>query len=163
MNCSILVDIWPLVSSGANGTSPRTQLVIGSNVGGDTKRQTGTTTVGGIIVMPYKLLLGDGPGDTIDYAGWTGAQSPNTSSTPDWSGITQSCGRTAVTGCLYDIESDPNEYHNLAAAQPEDWKRLYAIAVEEQAKVFSPYRGKTDPKACEAVARNDGFWGPYIQ
>ena len=23
--------------------------------------------------------------------------------------------------------------------------------------------GKTDPKACEAVVRNDGFWGPFIQ
>ena len=138
------------------------QLVIGSNTGGDSQRNAGNTTVGGIIVMPYKLLLGDGGGDTIDQAGWTGAQNPN-SSNPSWSRITQTCGRTAVTGCLYDIESDPNEYHNLAAAQPEDWKRLYAIAVEEQAKVFSPYRGKTDPKACEAVVRNDGFWGPFIQ
>lgn len=157
------IDVWPLVSSGVNGTSPRTKLVIGSNVGGDSSgRTSANTTIGGIIIMPYKILLGYGDGFTIDYAGWTGPQNPNKTGSSKWTNITQVCGRTAATGCLYDIVNDPYEHHNLAAAQPRDWERLYAIAMEEQKTVFSPQRGEKDPKAAEAVERYGGFWGPFL-
>ena len=57
------------------GTSPRTEIVVGSNVGGDESgRTSGVTTVAALIRPPWKLLLGEGPGDILDMAGHPGPQ-----------------------------------------------------------------------------------------
>jgi hypothetical protein len=65
-------------------------------------------------VPPYKLVLGDGPGDTLDMAGWPGPQSPNnTMPQPDWTGAKQVCGTTVATGCLYNVYADEGEHINL--------------------------------------------------
>ena len=68
------LNMWPLIS-GANGTSPRTEIVIGSNIGGDEfGRTSGVTTVAALIRPPWKLILGEGPGDILDMAGHPGPQ-----------------------------------------------------------------------------------------
>jgi hypothetical protein len=94
-------NMWPMLS-GTNGTSPRVEVVIGSNVGGD-EIKSGATAVAALIRPPWKIILGEGPGDILDMACWTGPESPNSTTTKDFSNFTQRCGRTPQTGCLYDI------------------------------------------------------------
>ena len=55
-----------------------------------------------LIQPPYKLLLGEGPGDVLDMAGWPGPQSPSDDPAVDnnYRNMTETCGRTAATGCL---------------------------------------------------------------
>ena len=164
------LDMWPMLS-GANATSPRAQLEIGSNTGGEHGRTSGNTTVGGVLVPPYKIVLGDGPpgtpgmdNGTIDMATWTGPQSPNNSQVPAPATFTQTCGRTPETGCLYDVYADPNEHVNLAQAKPDVFAALLAKVDELQAGVYSPYRGsnKNEDACAFCLASYDGFWGPFI-
>ena len=65
-------NMWPLLS-GENTTNPRTQLLVGSPAGtlGTGGSQQGTV-VQGIIVPPYKLLLGP-----LLNSVWTGPTFPN--------------------------------------------------------------------------------------
>lgn len=153
---------WPLLS-GQNTTSPRRRLEIGSNVGGDDHgRKTGQTTVGGILVPPYKLLVGYGEGDSINMAGWPGPQSPNGTSV-DFKGMKMSCGTTPDTGCLFNVFKDPEERQNLANDRPDVFRSMLAELLEVNATVFSPNRGTTNPAACEtALGKYGGAWGPFL-
>ena len=156
------VDLWPLIS-GTNSTSPRAELHIGSNSGGDESgRTSGITLVGGLIVPPYKILVGDGPGSILDMAGWPGPQWPNVSSSVDYANVTQVCGRTLETGCLYDVYADPNEHNNMIASNPAIWTKLLARMDEVNKTVFSPIRGTANPSACATALKNGGFWGPFL-
>ena len=156
------LDLWPLIS-GANATSPRAELHIGSNEGGDrdAARDRGATLVGGLIAPPYKILVGDGPGGIIDMAGWPGPDSPNQNNT-DYGRLTQVCGRTVETGCLYNVFADPEERANIIATNQGVWTKLLARMDEVQQTVFSPSRGATDPRACEMALKRHGFWGPFV-
>eukprot|EP00039_Didymoeca_costata_P029876 m.26828 g.26828 ORF g.26828 m.26828 type:complete len:552 (+) comp7838_c0_seq2:45-1700(+) len=156
-------DLWPLLS-GQNSTSPRAVLEIGSNLGGDeANRTSGPTMLGGIIMPPYKLLLGQGPGGIIDMAGWPGPQSPNNTIEPNYSNITQVCGRTPETGCLYDVYADPGEHNNLASSMTSVFTTMLEKADAIQKTVFSPDRGATDPQACAQALDNGAFWGPFYE
>ena len=155
-------NMWPLLS-GANATSPRSQLEVGSNVGGDDSgRTTGATAVGAIIRPPWKIILGDGNGSTIDMAGWPGPKNPNGSTTAEFRSMKQVCGRTPADGCLYDVYADPGEHHNLAASQPQRFAAMLAALDAAQKTVFSPQRGLKDPEACVRGLARGGFWGPFI-
>jgi len=155
------VDQWPVLSGAA--ASVRTRLEIGSNEGGDSKRKTGATLVGGLIKPPYKLVLGSGPGDTLNYAGWTGPQSPNATGKPEYSDMTEVCGRTPSTGCLFDIFADPSETVNLAAEKHVIFNDMLAEIDDVQKTVYSPHRGVEDTSACDkAVGEYGGFWGPWL-
>ena len=176
--------MWPMIS-GENGTSPRHQIVAGSNVGGDEQgRTSAATAVGALIRPPWKIILGEGPGDILDMAGWPGpcvaprlllllrgadsprgagcSVSPNATSV-NYRNLTQVCGRTAATGCLYDVFADESERHNVAAANPAIFNEMLAAVNELQQGVFSPDRGTDDGTACaQAAGPNGGFWGPYL-
>jgi len=155
------IDQWPVLSGAAS--SARTRLEIGSNEGGDTNRKKGATLVGGLIKPPYKLVLGTGPGDTLDYAGWPGPQSPNATGTPKYSDMTEVCGRTPSTGCLFDIFADPSETVNLASEKHKVFNDMLAEIDDIQETVFSPHRGVEDEAACEkALGEYGGFWGPWL-
>lgn len=157
------IDQWPLLSGTAK-QPPRRRLEIGSNEDGDKGRRTGATKVGGLLVPPYKLVLGDGPGDTINIAGWTGLQSPNsTVPHPDFKGMVQECGRTPETGCLFDVFADPTEQTNLAKEKSEIFKQMLSEIGEIGASLYSPYRGEEDTAACnKALGDYNGFWGPWL-
>ena len=156
--------------SGSTKASPRTQVAIGSNLGGDEhydpsgRTEAGMTTVAGLLRPPYKLLLGLGlPGDIMDMAGHPGPQSPNNSVAVNWRNITQTCGRTPETGCLYDVYNDPSEYNNLASTEPAIWHEMMAMIQELNKGVFSPVRGVDDGTACKQAEKNGSFWGPYLK
>lgn len=160
------VDIWPLLS-GKTDISPRKQIVIGSNVGGwSNGRTSANTTVGGLIVPPYKLLVGYGVNNTINMASWPGPISPNSSKiSPDFADTTMTCGRDPQNGCLFDVYADPTEHFNLAAEKPSLFKNLLKELDLKQKGVYSPLRdgGVNKNLACEQAKMNGNFWGPFIK
>ena len=88
--------------------------------------------------------------------------SPNATSV-NYRNLTEVCGRTAATGCLYDVFADESERHNVAAANPAIFNEMLAAVNELQQGVFSPDRGTDDGTACaQAAGPNGGFWGPYL-
>ena len=127
-------------------------------------RKTGKTKVGGIIRPPFKLVLGQGPDNTLDMAGWTGPQWPNISIPRlDWTQVVESCGRTPETGCLYNVYDDPAEHHNIAEKKPELFKKLLADVDTIQSTVYSPIRGRISYAACgHAMGHYGGYWGPFL-
>ena len=150
--------------SGANSSSSRSQVVAGSNIGGDESgRTSGVTTVAALIRPPWKLLLGEGPDDILDMAGHPGPQSPNNTKTTNWKNLTQVCGRTPATGCLYNIYEDETERHNMAAREPQIYTTMMEAIAELEKGVFSPNRGVDDGIACKQANTNGGFWGPFLR
>jgi arylsulfatase B len=153
---------------GESPLPPRRTLTIG-DVGGDHAIWAGpNAAVTGVIVDEggsglWKMLVG-----SVPMATWTGPQSPNASFS--WLGHVSpeqqwlECGGR---GCLWRLDADPTEHHDVAAV-PENEARLaemLAIVEGEAATVFSPaaYSGAPDAGACEA-ARNrwNGTWGPWV-
>ena len=142
-------DLWPLLS-GANSTSPRAELALGS--AGLLSPWGDRAAVQGLIQPPYKLLIGE-LGENI----WTSAVYPNASTS--WPDTPFSCGDG---GCLFDLDSDPNEYHDLASELPEVAARMRARIAQLQEAVYDPYRGTDDGAACAAATgRWGGFWGYF--
>ena len=75
----------------------------------------------------------------------------------------QYCGNTTVTGCMYDIYEDPNEYINIASQQPALFAQMHTRMNQYQADVLNPYRGEIDPAACDAAMDvYGGHWGPWL-
>lgn len=163
------IDQWPMLS-GANVSAQRTRVEIGSTPGmhssgldsiqGD--RYDFHAMVGGLIVPPYKILIGYGDNDGINMAGWTGPQSPNSSGVPPFSSMVDTCGRTPETGCLFNVYEDPGEHRNLANEKQELFRSLLQELEVVNRSVFSPVRGKKSAAACDAVKRYGGFWGPFL-
>jgi len=139
------VDLWPLIS-GLNKTSPRTEVFLGNE-------QSGTTVQGVILNTGYKLLFGQ-----QTQSSWTGPVSPN-STIWDADNDKHDCSK----GCLFDVFHDPTEHDEISAQHPDIVKDLLARIQDAQKHVFSPDRGTTDPRACEAALNiYDGYWGPFI-
>ena len=97
-----------------------------------------------------------------------GPQSPNNTQSKSPGSFIETCGRTAATGCLYDIYADPNEHVNLARAKPDVFAALLARVDELQEGVYSPQRSdpagpRQSPAACQAaLGKYGGFWGPFL-
>lgn len=147
------LDQWPLLS-GANTTSPRTELPLGPN---------------GFISGQWKLLLGQ-----QGSAGWQGPTFPNASSganPPD--DMELKCG---TAGCLFNVADDPTEQSDVAAQHPDVVAALKARLAQLAAGFFTnndtgtnvpecaSRPNKQQPCACYlALPGNkwDGFFGPY--
>ena len=140
------LDMWPLLS-GANTTSPRQYVVLGSS---DTSPQAGNTTVQGVIRNDgFKLLLGN-----VENNWWTGPVYPNSTTYPTGH---YNCGG----GCLFNIFDDPTEHNEISAQHPDVVAQL-AKVVKAQ-RVYSPDRGSNDGEACtKALNIHEGFYGPFI-
>ena len=141
------LDMWPLLS-GANATSPRQYVVLGST---DDTPQAGNTTVQGVIRNDgYKLLLGN-----VENNWWTGPVYPNSSTYPSGH---YNCG---AAGCLFNIFSDPTEHQEISAQHPDIVAQLTKVVNAQ--RVYSPDRGANDGEACQkALNRHEGFYGPFI-
>eukprot|EP00937_MAST-01D_sp_MAST-1D-sp2_P000373 g373.t1 len=72
------------------------------------------------------------------------------------------CGQSG--GCLYNITADPSEYVNLATdpAYAGHLAAMNKLVDDLDATLFTPNRGKADPKACDQADKNGNFWGPWI-
>ena len=144
------LDMWPLLS-GANATSPRRHVILGSS---DDSDKAGNTIVTGVVRADgYKLLLGK-----LATAFWTGPQYPNASG--GYPSASEHCG---TAGCLFNVFDDPSEYEEISAAHPTIVSDLQALIADASATVFNPSRGVKDDKACEkAFTQHGGFWGPFV-
>ena len=131
------LDMWPLIS-GQVSTSPRTDVPISYNT---------------LISGDYKILTG-----TVDHAGWTEEDYPNSESVRFSS---QACG---LKGCLYNIKDDPEETTDLASTRKPLLREMRTKLQEYQATLFDPDRGSVADEACEAaLGMYGGFWGPFIE
>jgi hypothetical protein len=158
------LDVWPLIS-GANATSPRRSVAIGSD-GGEANLANGTRVQGIVRADGYKLLIG-ATGQNI----WQGHLYPNASTawtdTPYHCGVPANGSTPAVGkgGCLFNIAVDPTEHDELDVSTPANAKivqELFAELNAADATTFTPDRGSVSPQACAAaVGTWKGFWGPF--
>ena len=76
---------------------------------------------------------------------------------------TPPCIQHPRTGCLFDLEQDPGEHTNVAAANPAVLLALATRLNELHPTVFNPQRGggAKDQAATAARARG-GYWGPFV-
>ena len=119
-------------------TSPRTDIPISYNT---------------LISGDYKILTG-----TVDHAGWTDEDYPNSESVRFSS---QACG---LKGYLYNIKDDPEETTDLASTRKSLLREMRTKLQEYQATFFDPDRGSVAKEACEAALGSyNGFWGPFIE
>jgi arylsulfatase I/J len=133
------LDMWPYLS-GRVEASPRSSFQVDDRC---------------IVTDGFKLLIGNQKGSC-----WSGPHVPNATGSNATCDTVEYCGRG---GCLFDVMTDPYEYVNLAS-DPSHASRLaemQAHLVAENKKIFSPNRGTPDPRACEQVRKNGGFWGPF--
>jgi arylsulfatase B len=144
------VNVWPLVS-GANGTSPRSEIPVGPQV---------------LIQGRFKLMLGK----QIE-ATWAGPQYPNASSgaSPVDPGPTLDCG----FGCLFDVVADPAEHVNVAADHADIVTAMTARLISLRKGFFSnsddftnrtvcPANASITPCACWAALNVwGGYFGPW--
>ncbi|CAE7803063.1 Arsb [Symbiodinium sp. CCMP2592] len=132
-----------------------------------------------LLSYPYKLVTGKQP-----YMVHTGPLYPNCSTVgrfvsgggPDfvdfgvleykidlgdeyyWRG---DCG----DGCLYNIEEDPSESHDLShdPKYQAQLKQMIATLADFNKTLFLPERGETDVKVCYSIMLNGGgHFGPFV-
>jgi arylsulfatase B len=145
---------------------PRQEIFLGScsNARHDPFCQSdpGMTVVQGVVANRdgglIKLLLGDVPLDCVVGPIWPNGSALNC----PW----HDCG---LTGCLYNLTSDPSESMDLIANSSSPSIVDLATNLRERVQrhtrtVFSPNRGYEDlTGACEAALHvHGGFWGPWL-
>ena len=132
-----------------------------------------------VLAWPYKLIKGVQP-----YGRWTGALYPNCTKgcnldAPWFDDLkifdekvsmyrdtqeehemlwTTNCS----TGCLFNIESDPNEHIDLTNTMPEKADEMMRLLQNLNKDLFKPNRGELSYTACEWSAKNGGYVGPFI-
>lgn len=160
------VNLWPYWS-GQQSESPRKELALASCTvpSGNFDQWCSTpedvTSVGGYIVDMggdqglWKLIREP----VLSMDGWQGPSFPNETSSSFENLKTNQC---ADKGCLFRIDTDPSEYHDLSSSHPDQLAALTKAMDEVQKTVFSPKRGKpATGQACSAAQAYGGFWGPF--
>ena len=90
-----------------------------------------------------------------------GPQYPNNTVDPG-------CNSTVMIegGLLYDLETDPGEYENVAEANPGPLKAIKSRLAALQPTFFNPERGGGDNTtrqlAAKTAVERGGFWGPFV-
>ena len=158
------LDMSPVIM-GVNTSSPRHEIVIGSS---DNTDHLGNTIVAGIIDSDgWKLLIES----RVSPAFWQGDVYPNSSSAAGTQampnkvlcGDPQASGDDKGPGCLFNVLTDPSEYHDLALQHPDIVTRLRTRIAEHQSTVYSPDRGTHDRDMClTGLDRHNGFLGPWL-
>jgi len=68
------------------------------------------------------------------------------------------CGKF---GCLYNIETDPGEHHDVAKDHPELREQLLNELMFLNMSTFLPNRGEPSFASCETAIDQGGFYGPF--
>ena len=110
---------------------------------------------GGLIVPPYKLLLGKQL-----WQGYTPSSYPSaTHHEPTSFKVPLDCG---TEGCLFDIVEDELEQHDLAKQLPAKLTELRERFAQIAATKYTT-PGMTPPcqSYSDVVESNGGFWAPF--
>ena len=126
------LDLWPLIS-GANSTSPRTEVPVGPDA---------------LISGRFKLLLG-----RQGQAGWDGPLAPNASS-PAHDPHAPSLDCSGALGCLFDVLADPGEHNDVAAENPAVAAAMAARLAELRKGFFSNSDGEAGLVCAHDAALN---------
>ena len=92
--------MWPVLS-GANSTSPRTELLVSKSC---------------LVTAKWKVLTGSQKG-----ASWPGEHYPNMTTQTEKNNI-QKYSQDCKDGCLYNVDQDATEHDDLAAQQPDAFR-----------------------------------------
>ena len=161
-------DAWPYIS-GEAPQSGRDELVHdhimfknasglgGLCIGQDPFEVPGYSALGALRQGPWKLIVGP-----TYAASWYGQFTPNASSAPHAS---QQKGPWAqcLPGCLFNVERDPTEHHDLAASEPQVLQRMQA-RFKELEKEYHPPVLPPPPlfdAFCHAASDHSQFTAPY--
>ena len=147
--------MWPLIS-GANATSPRTEVILGMPT------MSSAESIGDPYTGVQALIRSDGYKLIIRVSHqnvWTGPKYPNASTA--WPNTPEDCGDM---GCLFNVFDDPSEYHNIAASHPNIVSAMRERIAYHNSTMYRPDRGVPETKlACQAIANTwGGFWGPWL-
>ena len=66
-------------------------------------------------------------------------------------------------GCLFQLNSDPGEHDDVAAAYPDVVARMRRRLAELNQGWFRPDRGQLDPQYAAQIVKNGGFLGPWLE
>jgi arylsulfatase B len=157
-------NIWPHLM-GENTTLPRNEIIIGDTTAINPNAD-GKTRVGGVLRSDgWKLLIG--PPDkfyTVQQYVMTSPNWPNSTSKLVPLLHPKTCGRNPKRGCLFNVFDDPSERLNHAETNQTLFLELLRRVdeIQKSTEVYSPIRGKPDPRACEdATSKYGGYWGPF--
>jgi len=136
-------------------------LLLGTSPPGSGRRTEIHHSVRALTVERWKLITGGIMDEhwskamglpLVPYSGWR----------PGWGKDAlindmkfKNCGH----GCLFDIQADPNERHDVSSTHPAVVQRLKERLKELNLGVIQKDVGKDDPDAC---TRWDGFAGPWV-
>ena len=129
--------MWPMLS-GANDTSPRTELPLSHWT---------LTVLGG-----WKIMTGVQRYNThTPRVGWPA----------DYNCTDRNHSKplNCTDGCLWNVEDDPNEVNELSAAQPQRKAQLLARLKEVQAGVWHNCDPPSHCEKCDACAVASSHWG----
>jgi len=148
------LDLWPLLS-GANSTSPRSEVVLGMPT------VSSANSIGDPFTGVQALIRADGwkliTGVTHQNI-WTSPVYPNRST--KWDNSPYDCG--ARGGCLFNVFTDPSEYHDVASENPDIVTSMRQRIEALNRTMYRPNRGTPDPSACPVLMEKwKGFWGPW--
>ena len=156
-------DLWPLLS-GDNKTSPHEEIVLSANHGTGKYGVQYFTGGEAIVTNQFKFITGDmhkGP-----FGDGTGDPScDNTTAFPPgvaWVQANPGVPCQTYDGFLFDLDADPGETTDVSDKHPDIIAELKAKMVEYRTGVYAPYRGDIEVAAQEQVAKNGGFWGPWL-
>jgi hypothetical protein len=126
--------------------------------------------------------------DAVAQSSWVGPQYPN-GSRPDnapigacalgetgcwdtWATVQQctvppgctDINKTCKLGCLFNLSNDPTEHVDLGTTEPALARDLYGRLKAYSKTLYDPDRGVVDAQgACGQMARNGGFFGPWLR
>ena len=140
------LDMVPCLT-GQVTASPRTSIFLDVNAA--VRQHKGTK---------WKIITG-----SERTACWTGPVYPNSSSTSGRDGCEsrENCG---AAGCLYNLDRDPTEHHDLAAEYPKKLLSMQVMLATMNTGLFDPVRsGGNKDVPMQAAINHGGFWGPFLR
>eukprot|EP01084_Bolivina_argentea_P172232 298368_1 len=141
-------NMWPLIT-GETNVSARTEFILSST-------HSNHVHGAGMISGDYKILFG-----YQSPAFWTSLDWPNGShGEPN----TIYCGNATTGGCLFNIKEDISERIDLINKTEYQaiGQQLRERFIELNSTKYITDFGPQDPKCCEQIQKNGGYFGPWL-